>query len=308
MTEEEECFIPTLENTSTFEATVRVEKSKILKVAKEKVGRLYRKEAEKEAERIPFQGEMLTLLAQEKQDISWQSVIFRVPRGVMAWAVRAGTQSLATPDNLARWGVKVEDKCPMEGCKDRCTLGHVLNNCDKCLERYRYRHDSCLSYLVSKLVENKPQEMTVWADLPGWRENGGTVPHYLAASEQIPDIVIVDKSSTPSKVVLLELTVPFDSATSFEAARSRKVDRYERLALDIKGKGFNVLNCPLEVGCRGVINTRNRGVLATLASMGKIKDVKNLCRTVGKIALLASYRIWLSRRSETFSGGNFISP
>ena len=77
------------------------------------------------------------------------------------------------------------------------------------------------------------------------------MPHYLAASDQIPDIVILDKSSTPSKGVLLELTVPFDSATSFEAARKRKVDRYERLELDIKEKGFNVLNCPLEVGCRG---------------------------------------------------------
>ena len=146
------------------------------------------------------------------------------------------------------------------------------------------------------------------ADLPGWRENGGTVPHYLAVTEQIPDIVIVDKSSTPNKVVLLELTVPFDSAHLFEAARDRKVARYERLALEIKEKGCTVLNCPLEIGCRGVINARNRGVLATLAGMGNIKDVKNLSRTVGKIALLGSHRIWVSRNSQTFVGGKFILP
>ena len=103
-----------------------------MKAAKEKVDRIFREKAEKEADRIPFQGDMISLMAKEKQDISWQSVIYRVPRGVMAWAVRAGTQSLATTDNLARWGVKVDIKCQMEGCAAPATLGHILNNCDKC--------------------------------------------------------------------------------------------------------------------------------------------------------------------------------
>ena len=259
-----------------------------------------------EAEKIPFQGAMISLMAEEKEDISWQSVIYRVPRGMMAWAVRAGTQCLATPDNLVRWGVQVDNKCPMGGCTARCTLGHILINRDKCLERYRYRHDSCLTYILSKLVKNKPKEMTVLADLPGWRENGGSVPHYLAVTGQMPDIVIVDKSVSPRKVVLLELTSPFDSAHGFEEARKRKVDRYERLALDIEEKGLSVWNCPLEVGCRGVISARNSSVLASLASMCKIKDFKNFRRTLGKIALLGSHLIWISRKSQTFVGGSFI--
>ena len=44
--------------------------------------------------------------------ISWQALIHQVPRGVLAWAVRAGTNSLATPDNLARWGVRVTQTYP----------------------------------------------------------------------------------------------------------------------------------------------------------------------------------------------------
>ena len=279
-----------------------------MKATKDKVNQIFRDKAEHEAERLPFQGSMISLMAQEKEDISWQSVIYRVPRGVMAWAVRAGTQSLATPDNLARWGVKVDVKCLMEGCSATATLGHILNNCDKCLERFRYRHDSCLNYLLSKLVQNKPKEMTVLADLPGWRENGGSVPHYLAVTEQMPDIVIVDKSVLPSMVVLLEITVPFDTGHGFEEARKRKVDRYCRLANDIKEKGYSVWNCPLEVGCRGVINARNCGVLATLAKMCGVRDYKNLRRTIGKIALLGSHRIWMSRKSQTFVGGNYIQP
>ena len=42
MVNEEDCFVPTPENTNTFEATVKVEKPKILKAARLKVARVYR--------------------------------------------------------------------------------------------------------------------------------------------------------------------------------------------------------------------------------------------------------------------------
>ena len=60
----------------------------------------------------------------------------------------------------------------------------------------------------------------------------------------------VDKSVVPHRVVLLEMTVPYDSAHNFKEARKRKVDRYCRLAMDIEKHGFSVWNCPLEVDCR----------------------------------------------------------
>ena len=100
MREEQECFIPTADNTDTFEVRVRVELPAIKKVAKQKVAKLFKAKAEEDASKIPFQGALL--LAQEKEDISWQGIIYKVPRGVMALAVRAGTNTLATPDNLAR--------------------------------------------------------------------------------------------------------------------------------------------------------------------------------------------------------------
>ena len=125
--EEDTCFIPTPDNCSNFEATVRVEKPKILKSAKAKVGQLYKKKAQEAASKVPFQGEM-SLMAEEEMDIAWKSLIYQVPRGAMGWAVRACKQTRATPDNLQSWGVRVDPKCALEGCGQPCTLGHLLSN------------------------------------------------------------------------------------------------------------------------------------------------------------------------------------
>ena len=134
----------------------------------------------------------------------------------------------------------------------------------------------------------------------------GTVSTDLALTGQLPDIVIHDKSSTPQKIILLELTCPRDSAASFPKAESRKTDRYDRLCLDLEEAGLQAINMPLEVGARGFISQRNMAVLATLSSMCKERDFKQFSRTLGKISMLGSYRIWLARRSNEWAPGNFV--
>ena len=306
MEAEDECFIPTPSNCSTYEATLRVEKPKILKAAKAKVGRIFRRKAEEEAAKVPFQGQLLTLMAEEKADISWQSLIYRVPRGVMGWAVRACTQTLATPDNLQRWGVRVDPKCALDGCGQPCTLGHLLSCCKYSLDRFKYRHDSCLNYILEKLTKNKPSGISITADLPGWRVGGGTVSPELALTGQLPDIVIHDKLSTPQKIILLELTCPWDSSAAFRKAEALKTDRYDRLCLDLEQAGLQAINMPLEVGARGYINPRNMAVLASISSVCKVRDFKKFARTLGKVSLLGSYRVWLARRSNEWAPGNFV--
>ena len=129
---------------------------------------------------------MLTLLEEEDQDISWKSMIYRVPRGVMAWAVRAGTNTLAAPDNLARWGKQVDTTCSMVDCTSPSNLGHLLSCCSKSLDRYKYRHDSVLTHLLDSIKKSKKEEVKVYADLNGWRVKGGTVPPDLVLTEQEP--------------------------------------------------------------------------------------------------------------------------
>ena len=227
----------------------------------------------------------------------------------MAWAVRACTNTLATPDNLARWGRPVDPKCFMVGCNSPSTLGHLLSCCktDTSLARYKFRHDSVLKHLLQEIRGKNKEGLTLYADLNGWRVNGGTVPPDMALTGQVPDLVLVDKSVTPTRVVLLELTVPWDSANSFKAALDRKTDRYERLTEDLKLAGYNTLNLPLEIGCRGLVNSRNTSVLASICSMVGIRGFQKLRGTLGKIALLGSYRIWLARKSQEWSPGELIS-
>jgi hypothetical protein len=245
-------------------------------------------------------------MAEEKAIISWKSLIYRPPRGVMGWAVRACTQTLATPDNLQRWGVRVDPKCAIEGCGKPCTLGHLLSCCTLSLDRYKYRHDSCLAHLVEKLVQNKPDTVKVTADLPGWKLGGGTVDPDLALTGQVPDIVIHDTSASPHKIYLLELTCPWDSSASFLRAHDRKTDRYDRLTLDLEGAGLKAYNMPLEVGARGYINPQNMAVLASISSVCKVRNYRKLCKTVSKISLVASYKIWLARRSNDWAPGQLI--
>ena len=102
-------------------------------------------------------------------------------------------------------------------------------------------------------------------------------------------------------MVLLELTVPWDSEHGFKAAFDRKYERYERLAEDLNNSGYSTINMPLEIGCRGVVNTRNHGVLAALCSIVGIRGLKQLRGSLARLALLGSYRVWLARRSQEWS-------
>ena len=70
----------------------------------------------------------------------------------------------------------------------------------------------------------------------------GPPPLQLVLTDQIPNLVIVDRSTIPTRVVLVELTVPWDTSTSFQAAFDRKTARYERLE-----EGYTSSNLPLDV-------------------------------------------------------------
>ena len=285
--------------------TRRLQTAKVKKAGKEAVRKSYLEEAKDKADQLESQGAFARLLADEQMNISWQSLIFSVPKGVMAWAARASTNCLASPDNLAKWKRIVDPKCPLCSLSP-CTLGHMLSNCKEALNRYEWRHNNILKYLHTLISAQGLEGVEVFADLEGHRVNGVTIPPDVAMTAQKPDLVIIDQNA--KEVKLVELTVPWDTSTNMAAALKRKTERYEDLAAEINGNGFKCSNIPLEIGTRGVVNTRNKAVLTQLCHAVKVTKVSAVIKNCSKLALLGSYSIWNARYSMDWSGGGYLKP
>ena len=305
-------FVPSPSNTFNFQTASRLSLPNLKKATKEIVARKFLEKYNDQAQALTLQGDFLRLLQEEQKDVSWKSYIYAVPRGVMSFAMRASTNSLATPDNLARWGKVVDATCRQCSVPDQpntrttATLGHLLNNCPKMLDRYEWRHDGVLAYLYSTLLENKPEGMTIYADIEGAKVNGGTIPPEILVTSSRPDIAIINRNTSPSTVLLVELTVPFSQ--NIEAANARKRARYEFLKNDIKENGFSCCNMPLEVCSRGQITSRNRETLLYLCHTFGIRKFQQVIKNCSKLALLGSYAIYLARNAPDWSGSGLLTP
>ena len=200
---------------------------------------------------LVVQGEFLSLLEEENTDVTWKSFIYGVPRGVMSFAIRSATNTLATPDNLKRWKKTKSDICQMCKLPNRppvkCTLHHILNNCPTFLDnRYIWRHDSIITYLVETVKEDKPAHLDIYADIAGHQIGGVTIPPQVIVTNQRPDLVVIDSSTTPTTVYLFELTVSFER--NILLAHQRKRAKYTQLQSDIQSNGYKCHNIPFEVG------------------------------------------------------------
>ena len=299
--------IPTREKCADFDNSKRMALQSLKKAGKAEVANQYRQKSSLKSAELEVQGQLAILLEEEKTNMAWQSLIFAVPRGVMAFAARAATNSLASPDNLARWKKIVHPKCPLCSITP-CTLGHLLNNCQEALDRYEWRHNNIVKYLQTTFSSQGMEAVEVYSDLEGHRINGVTVPPNIAITGLKPDLVIVKRQSSPPEDALVELTVPWDSSSGMENARKRKDDRYEKLTSDIEEQGFRCFNIPLEVGARGFINNRNRGVISHICKIMNIRKVSQVFKNCSKLALLGSYVIWNARHSQDWTSGQYLSP
>ena len=81
------------------------------------------------------QGRMLEFISAENSDLTWRSIIYDLPRGVLSFAVRSAIDFLPTLSNLSRWGKRTNTRCPL--CKNHESLLHVLNNCSIALTQGR---------------------------------------------------------------------------------------------------------------------------------------------------------------------------
>ena len=171
------------------------------------------------------------------------------------------------------------------------TLGHILNNCPKMLDRYEWRHNGVLAYLYKTLIKNKQDGMAVYADIEGGKVNGGTIPPNIMVTTSRPDLVIVNENTTPTTVIMIELTIPFTN--NIDAANSRKRTRYEFLTSDIEEAGFKCSNIPLEVGSRGYVTSRNKETLVYLCHLFKIRKFQQIVKNSSKLLKIPANWLYL---------------
>ena len=308
-------MIPTSENCANLEETLRRQLPQLREATRKEVQLEYLNKWNDKVKSLVMQGDFINLLISEQSNVTWQSIIYGVPRGVMGFAMRSATNTLATPDNLRRWKKTQNDTCKM--CKkpntrpSKATLFHILNHCTAFLgeqERFRWRHDSVLSYMTLTIKENVPDHIKIYADLDGHKVNGQTLPQDIVVTASRPDLVIVD-SSTPIKTVyLFELSVCFEQTDNIQKAHQKKYDRYCPLTQDIEDRGFNCKNIPFEVGSRGHLTLENKSILTIIHKLCNTKTkFKKFYQNISKTSLLCSYSIYLSRE-ENWNNSTLLSP
>jgi hypothetical protein len=72
---------------------------------------------------LTVQGNFLDLLHVENSHITWRSLIYNLPRGILKFAINASIDTLATNAYLKRWGKCRNARCDL--CGGRETLHHV---------------------------------------------------------------------------------------------------------------------------------------------------------------------------------------
>jgi virulence-associated protein VapD len=234
------------------------------------------------------------------EDITWKSIMYNLPRNILQFAVKASIDVLPTNANLRRWGKRSNSKCIH--CGGNETLHHVRNNCKSTLERLKWRHDSILNFITSK-IKSSTNSFKVFSDLPNLMEGISTIPVNVAITSLKPDIVCID--FILKKCVILELTVPFEM--NIDDAKERKTKKYEHLVNDIEDNGYEVVYFTLEIGSRGYINKRNEDTLKSFFKINGCNDkICYLKNVISKIALVGSYVIFNAKYDKSWNSPAYI--
>ena len=292
---------PTIETESERKVIIHKSKKVISKSIQEETTAIWNDKIKK----LTLQGDFAKILIEEQTNVTWKSIINNIPKGVLSFALKASVNGLNTPDNLKRWGARKMDKCQI--CGIFANLEHVLNWCATSLNqgRFKWRHDSILSYMSSEMTKGKPNDTIIYIDIPGHQINGGTIPPDIVTTGQRPDIVIINRKE--KKIVLFELTVSFEK--NADSANARKTRRYIDLTSDLNKNGWSAENIPFEIGSRGHINKRNKTSIESTMKNHKISIHKKLfLQSISKISLLCSFAIFQAHCQPSWQSPPYLHP
>ena len=114
-----------------------------------------------------------------------------------------------------------------------------------------------------------------------------------------PDIVMHFANGNEQRVVLIELTVPFEP--NIRKARERKEERYHQLLGDIKAKHIESHLVCFEIGSRGVVTKENKQQVKKIFKYVGVNACKNIVNKLSKLALVGSYVIFNAKSDPSWT-------
>jgi len=249
------------------------------------------------------QGQWTTWDNALQRSLSWTEIWHMAPLQ-LSFTIRAVYDQLPTGDNLLRWKLSEDNKCPL--CNGTQTLHHVLSACTISLAsgRYTWRHNQVLQKVVQAVDEARvlpaarergilqgANDWKIAADLSGMR----AYPAMVAECGARPDIVVT--SEQQKAAVVIELTVPYE--TNMSGSHEFKLAKYEELARHLRMKGYKPHLFAVEVGARGFAGASAYSLLKRLG-LSNQSCSKNL-KLMTEAAERASYWLWLKRGDKTWT-------
>ena len=249
---------------------------------------------------LSVQGKFHQVCHLEAQNKVWNRILDGLPAGQLSFLLRAGSDTLPTPLNLKRWRIRVDAKCTLYGALSPTVL-HILNGCPIALNqsRYTWRHDSVLKKFDAFVRPQLSDDEYLYTDIPGLRaeENpASTIPLVLMVTTARPDMVYINVNT----VVLIELTIPFNSPESLSKEKFRKGTKelYQQLLSDLESAGKQATLITIEIGSLGhSLPSCHKSLVRTLPNIFMKSKVRTLFDSAAKIAISASYAIFLARKS-----------
>ena len=148
----------------------------------------------------------------------------KLPKNIFNFTIRFINNSLPTRKNLHKWRIISSPECSF--CNYRETLLHVIAGCNSYLDRFTWKHESVLNFIVNNL--SFPHIQKIFADLPSFSN-----PSTITDDDYRPDILILTKDNT---LYLLELIVGYE--TNLRNNINSKYSKYKELIKELKKK-FN---------------------------------------------------------------------
>ena len=164
------------------------------------------------------------------------------------------------------------------------------------------------NYLAKILSENRKENVDFYVDVPNFQINGSTLPPNVIVTNLRPDVVFLDRNTTPPTCAIYELTCPLE--TNISTANSYKRDKYQSLKTDIECNGYTCHLVPFECGSRGVIPRRVKLALCSMfKSYSTVKvPPSSLIPNISKICLLSSFSIFHARKEKNWSNPPVLNP